>query len=152
MGILSLVLAVGLPSGSVKGADHVDAPALTSPGDGDGRLDINDLYVFQSPENPNNTVMIMTLNPFSVPGPNYVLHHQAEYDFNVDNNGDAASDREFHITVKKPDLTGAQEVRIRGNGVNDRGMTDEIINLDNGGRLMIADFDDPFYFDLLAFL
>ncbi len=41
-------------------ADHLDAPILTGRGD----LDVNDVYAFQSPTNANNTVLIMTVNPF----------------------------------------------------------------------------------------
>jgi len=44
-------------------ADHREAPALLFENGGDRSLDLNDLYVFRSPANRKNTVMIMTVNP-----------------------------------------------------------------------------------------
>ena len=48
---------------SALAADHLDAPVLRAPGQG-GR-DINDVYAFQSPTNPANSVLVMTVNPFA---------------------------------------------------------------------------------------
>ena len=47
------------PCLSARAADHLDAPILV----GNGQLDINDVYAFQSPSNADNTVLIMTVNP-----------------------------------------------------------------------------------------
>ena len=43
----------------LQAADHLDAPNLS------GDDDVNDLYAFQSPNNPDNTVLVLTTNPFA---------------------------------------------------------------------------------------
>ena len=54
-------VAVGVPALTTQGADHLDAPLVQA----DGRIDINDVYVFESPSDPNNTVLVMTVNPLA---------------------------------------------------------------------------------------
>jgi len=54
-----VVLLVGVAPQFSGAADHLEAPFVQT----DGRIDINDVYVFESPSNPDNTVLIMTVNP-----------------------------------------------------------------------------------------
>jgi hypothetical protein len=44
-------------------SNHFSAAMLKFPGD-DARLDLTDLFVFASPENPGKTVVILDVNPF----------------------------------------------------------------------------------------
>ena len=44
------------------GADHRDGPLLVDAGSSLAGLDLNDLYIFQSPTNSANTVLIMTVS------------------------------------------------------------------------------------------
>ena len=44
-------------------SNHFSAAMLKFPG-GDARLDLTDLFVFASPENPGKTVVILDVNPF----------------------------------------------------------------------------------------
>ena len=58
--IPALALAASVVSISPsQAADHLEAPLVQA----DGRTDINDLYAFQSPEDPSKTVLVMTVNP-----------------------------------------------------------------------------------------
>ena len=50
---------------------------------GDQRLDLCDLYAFQSPADPNRTVIILNANPNAD-----ALHPDAIYRVNIDNDGD----------------------------------------------------------------
>ena len=159
--LLIITLAVGavaLPAGA---ADHLDAPGLTSPG-GDGRLDINDIYAFQSPENPDNVVLIMTVNPAAGALSPTTFHNNAFYQFLVDYDNDS-NDRDAAITFRfsRPDDNDQQQVTITAEGNKGpdllaSGMTNEVITLNSGLgspiRAFAGTFDDPFFFDLHAFL
>ena len=50
-----------------RAADHLDAPGLTPPG-GSVQTDVTDLYAFQSPTNPDNTVLVLNVNGVASPG------------------------------------------------------------------------------------
>src|SRR6516164_10554011 len=54
---------------------------------GDQRLDLCDLYAFQSPNNPSRTVIILNANPNAD-----ALHPDAIYRLNIDNDGDLLTD------------------------------------------------------------
>lgn len=54
---------------------------------GDQRLDLCDLYVFQSPTDPSRTVIILNANPTAD-----ALHPDAIYRLNIDNDGDCLTD------------------------------------------------------------
>ena len=57
---------------------------------GDQRLDLCDLYAFQSPADKNRTVIILNANPNAD-----ALHPDAIYRVNIDNDGDYLSDMTF---------------------------------------------------------
>src|ERR1700722_13371308 len=84
-------------------SNHFSADNLKFPGD-DRRLDLTDVYVFQSPENPDKTVLIIDSNPTSAPppipapttGPEF--HPDAVYRINIDTDGDAKADIAFTFT------------------------------------------------------
>jgi hypothetical protein len=143
-------LAVGAAVMLVRGADHGDAPGVRVT----SRLDINDVYAFQSPADAAHTVLIMTVSPLAgITGPT-TFHPQGNYEFKVDTNGDAVEDLTFQLTFANPDQ-GAQAIRLKSRGqtadVDARGFTGQNISLPGGGALRAGLFDDPFFFDLLAF-
>ncbi|MFQ6029202.1 MAG: DUF4331 family protein, partial [Dehalococcoidia bacterium] len=148
VGILGLILTFGMPSDLVRGADHLDAPSLTSPG-GDGRLDINDVYAFVSPTDSDKTVLIMTVNPGAGALSPVTFHPKAKYEFLIDNDGDAKEDKRIVVSFK--DRNGGQELRAKGPGFNIRGSAGGVIE---AGAIKVATgvYDDPFFFDLDAFL
>ncbi|WP_099024111.1 DUF4331 family protein [Mycolicibacterium palauense] len=64
---------------------------------GDQRLDLCDLYVFESPADPTRTVLILNANPnadFMYPG--------AVYRLNIDNNGDLRTEIAFSFVFSEP--------------------------------------------------
>lgn len=145
---LFVLLALAVP---VSAADHLDAPDVAE----DGRLDINDIYMFQSPTNANNVVMSMTVNPIAgVMSPTTFAPH-GRYQFHVDNNGDACPDITFELTFGSPrGAGGSQRVVLRRNGaLIARGVTGRNVPIRRagGGLLRCDTFDDPFFFDLAGF-
>ena len=157
--LLALALAFGLVAAPARAADHLDAPGLTPPG-GDTRLDITDVYVFQSPNNADNTVLIMGVNPLAGNLNNGTFRSGAAYDIKIDSNGDAKEDLTYRIRFSTPDGSLVQQVRLfqegGAGGDNDdpiaRGRTGQNITIPGGGMLRAGVFDDPFFFDLNAFL
>ena len=151
----------------MRGADHGDAPGVRI----NSRLDINDVYAFQAPGNAGHTVLILTVSPLAGITGATTFHPQGRYLFKVDTNGDALEDITFRITFSNPNDRGVQRVGLkeiggrddddddddeRGNGngrngVEATGLTEENIAVGAGGTLRAGRFDDPFFFDLLAF-
>ncbi len=146
------VLAIAAPLvlftfSAVQAADHLDAPLLA----GNGDSDINDLYAFQSPSNPDNTVLIMTVNPFAgvVSGENFV--ENVSYNFAIDNDGDAQADVTYSTTFTAP-IAGVQTLTTLRNGSTyATGNTGANIATPGGGTLAVGVYDDPFFFDLVGF-
>lgn len=156
MGLAALavtLVALAAVPGTVSAADHLDAPGLTSPG-GDGRLDIADLYAFKD---GSSTVFIQTVNPLTVPGANPGFDPDASYEFVVDQDGNAKADRTYKATFGPQQPSGQQWVTLRavpasGGSVIAEGWTGTDIPVRGGGLLRADVFDDPFFFDLVAFL
>ena len=84
-------------------SNHFSADNLKFPGD-DRRLDLTDVFVFQSADDPDKTVLIIDSNPTSAPppipapttGPEF--HPDAVYRINVDTDGDLRADLAFTFT------------------------------------------------------
>jgi hypothetical protein len=139
----------------VPAADHLDAPDLRIQGQG-GR-DINDVYTFLSPNNPANTVLIVTVNPFAgMVNPFGTISERTfdpgvEYQLQIDNNGDAVADVTYATTFT-PAVGGVQTLTTTRNGASvATGSTGADVSLTGGGTLHAALFDDPFFFDLVGF-
>src|SRR6266480_1391409 len=64
---------------------------------GDQRLDLCDLYAFQSPTDPSRTVIILNANPNAD-----ALHPDAIYRLNIDNDGDLLTDVALSYVFSKP--------------------------------------------------
>jgi len=132
-------------------ADHLDAPLLV----GNGDVDINDLYAFQSPTNPDNTVLIVTVNPFAplageVNGTTF--NPGARYEFLIDNDGDALPDVIYSASFTAASPEGVQALQLSRNNSNyGFGSTETDIVTSSGGALRAGLFDDPFFFDLAGF-
>src|SRR6202522_1272452 len=65
---------------------------------GDPRLDLCALYAFQSPADPNRTVIILNANPNAD-----ALHPDAIYRVNIDTDGDCLTDIAFSYVFSKPE-------------------------------------------------
>jgi hypothetical protein len=73
---------------------------------GDQRLDLCDLYAFQSPADPDRTVLILNANPQAD-----ALHPDAIYRLAIDNNGDLRNDIAFSYVFSEP-VDGRQTVDV----------------------------------------
>ena len=147
---LTLTL-LGTPFALVNAADHGDAPGVRF----DTRLDINDVYAFQSPADAANVVFIMTVCPLAGTISPAEFAPKARYEFNIDTDGDADMDHGFRFTFgKRSALTGTQKVTLKGFGAaKDRatGDTGSTVAIPTGGSFRAALYDDPFFFDLVGF-
>ncbi|MCB0060895.1 MAG: DUF4331 domain-containing protein, partial [Caldilineaceae bacterium] len=80
-------------------SSHREAPLISK----DAFADNTDTYVFISPENANNVVLIGSWIPFEAPegGPNYFeWDDNARYDIYVDNDGDAVADITYTLSSR----------------------------------------------------
>lgn len=64
---------------------------------GDQRLDLCDLYAFQSPKDPTRTALILNANPLA-----NALHPDAIYRLAIDNDGDLLNDLAFSFVYSVP--------------------------------------------------
>jgi putative cell wall-binding protein len=86
-----------LAPGTGNAASHREAPYIA----GDPRVDNTDVYTFVSPEDPDTVTMVANWWPFQEPdgGPNFFrFDENAQYDINVDNDGDAVADIVYRWT------------------------------------------------------
>jgi hypothetical protein len=87
-------------------SNHFSADNLKFPGD-DRRLDLTDVFVFKSPDNPDKTVLIIDSNPTSAPppipapvtGPEF--YPGAVYRINVDTDGDNHAEAAFSFVFSE---------------------------------------------------
>jgi hypothetical protein len=153
--LLGLLLAL---AGGVAmlswGADHRDGPIFVNTA-ASGQHDLNDIYIFQSPANSANTVMIMDVSPFPGNLTPATFDPATYFDFKLDNNGDAVEDMTFRVTFGPPDSNGVQNVTLRGLpavkfpnfGILAKGKTGQNLPVAGGGMFRAAVHDDPFFFD-----
>jgi hypothetical protein len=82
-------------------SNHYSAANLKFPGD-DARLDLTDLFVFQPPDDPGTTVLIIDVNPYTTgmsAMPPFLMksefHPDGIYRINIDTDADAQADAAF---------------------------------------------------------
>jgi hypothetical protein len=150
-------LIIGLNATRVGAADHLDAPTVKH----DGRIDINDVYVFQG-KNTAHTALVMTVNPAAGLLSPTTFRHGAVYEFKVDTGSDAIEDMALRIRFGEVRANGSQSIRVyraRGeraqHGTRGRllgsGWTNQVVDLKGHGRAWAGLVDDPFFFDLARF-
>ena len=166
-GVLLLVA-----SSVCQGADHRDSPRLLANVPTLGNVDINDVYVFQSPSVADRTVIILTLSPAAgMIGP-ATFSPSAVYEIRVQNTSALADNLVLQFTFSAPDAYGRQNYQlVKETAVGQPlatqtgvappsaiqtqvlafGLTGQTLNVKGGGRVMAGLFDDPFFFDLNAF-
>jgi hypothetical protein len=166
----ALVSFVAVLSGQAtisNAADHLEAPGVMGSGD----LDINDLYVFQSPNDANTAVLAMTVNPFAAGGASLGGYNSgtafrsaaagASYQFHIENDaGAAGTDLTYtaafgdvvggtqSFTLTRTQVTGALAGTSTVVGASSTGLTGLIAT---GGQVTAGQFDDPFFFDFVGF-
>jgi len=156
------IMVLGLGAAAVTpvtAADHRDGPRIANNSATTGNLDLNDLYVFQGPANRNNTVLILTCAPGAgVVSPNTFVPG-GFYEFKVDNTGDAHEDLTLRFIFSDPDRFGRQAyhafaISAASGNVQQlaSGVTGRTARVRGGGQVTAGLFDDPFFFDFLAFM
>jgi streptogramin lyase len=116
--------AASFSGGVFVAADRLDGPLFGPPGItiSNMRRNINDVFAFQSPANPSNSVLILDVSPFSTATTPNTFDESAAYELRVANrvlptaaNGGAVSDDlTFRVTFGPPDISGVQDVTLRG--------------------------------------
>ncbi len=162
-------LAVGAAAfGSASAAyasDHLDAPGVVNR----GQADINDLYAFQNPNNADNTILVLTVNPFAgAPRPEFfpnpgtpspiIFGDNVDYRIRIDNDGDFVPDVTYSTTFRNgtagdPASQTVSVTRFDSGSVSDyaMGSTETTISNGSGAQVYAGLFDDPFFFDERGF-
>jgi Domain of unknown function (DUF4331) len=160
------------PTVHLEGAlvsNHYSAANLRFPGD-DSRLDLTDLFVFASPDDPGRTVLIIDVNPYTTglsAMPPFLMksgfHPDGIYRINIDSNGDAEADAAFTFVFSELEAgqqTGAAYFAIGQDARNPEPAGDVLIagtpvGFDNTAepvqagpvRLFFGVRSDPFFAD-----
>ncbi len=90
-GLMATAGLAGLTPGMAEAPSHREAPLIS----GDPEADNTDVYAFVSPDKQDTVTLVANWLPFEEPngGPNfYQFRPGADYDINVDSNGDAKPD------------------------------------------------------------
>jgi Domain of unknown function (DUF4331) len=168
---VGVLVAALMPSIS-EAADHRDSPRLMANITFEGNLDINDVYIFQSPTTKNSTVMIVTLSPDAgVVGPAQ-FRPFVNYEIRVQNTAALADNLVFVFNFSEPDAYGRQNFQVVKRSAKGQplvtqagvapasaitaqqiafGTTGQTVAVKGGGKVTAGLFDDPFFFDLNAF-
>ena len=145
-----------LASQPLEGADHTDAPGSTS----DPAADITDVYAFRSPENPDNLVVVVNVNPLTAPAQNTSTNFDSgvAYNIHVDNSGDLVADATATFTFSASGGTftvNGLGDPISGSVTQPSGGTmasTPIIAEAGGIRAFAGQRDDPFFMDFVGFV
>ncbi len=158
LALASLFLALGL----FMSADHIDAPLVTG-----GKVDLTDLYVFQSPENSNNLVFAANvqglLDPASTSAASFDPNSMLE--FNIDNDGDNVEDLVIQCIYEDgmlrvygpvaPQTVGTTSRIDTGAGMISTGIStygaSPMVAEGNGMKAFAGPRDDPFFFDFVRY-
>src|SRR5262245_13804352 len=119
-------------------------------------VELENLYVFRSTTNANNTVFILTSNALAGERTPTTFDPTRVYALNIDRSGDALADFRLLAKFSPLDANGAQEyvlqrVGARGLGVIAHGNTGANLALPGGGTTRAGLQDDPFFFDQVGF-
>lgn len=152
-----LVAVVGM--NLAVASDHADTQEVVDR----AGTDISDVYVFPSPENPDNVVLIMNVNPLIGQGGSASFDPEVLYQFKVDMNKDGMEDRVIQVQFTG---TGAnQKVKIAGPAApNEVGTTNtlmtplpvegtinSVFNPSENMKVFAGVREDSFFFDLEQF-
>ncbi len=157
-----LMALVAVSAIYVIAADHIEAPAVTGT-----PADITDIYAFESPENPNNLVLVYNVQGLLDPAStqNASFDQRTLLEFNIDNDGDNVEDLVIQALFKRgkvivsgpvtPSITGLLSKRERSSytviaDVTQYGESPKFTEND-GLKVFAGPRDDPFYFDSRQF-
>lgn len=147
----ALMIAAASPTFA---ADHLDSSIASA----NLQSDIADVYLFRSPVNPNNVVLVATHQSiFDFAGGNTggaMFTDQGTYAFLIDTGGDAREEitlsTKFTENGRKFTMSGFTFGSISGT-VTPVGTAQPLIAEKNGVKIFAGPRDDPFFFDLIGF-
>lgn len=159
---MGAALVIGLTV-FITSADHIDSPAVTNM-----PTDVTDFYAFQSPENSSNMVFVANLSGLMSPS----ATGSAQFDenvlveFNIDNDGDNVEDLVIQAIPKDGKMYVFGPVAPSQTGTSSQIITaDDPVSVDitaygespkvsnSGGiKVFAGPRDDPFFFDLTAYM
>ena len=181
LGAAITVLSIGAVPLLTSAADHLDAPALggtvvagdIAPHSEHGDRDLNDLYVFEAPNDPGRTAIAITVNPaINLFGGDFGTN--VRYVINVDTNGDNVQDVAYVTTFSAEDdeddddassaasaldfkvtrYTGSRAVSLKGGSTVAHGDTNAAAKSNGTSNIWAwaGVRSDPFFFDLTGFI
>jgi len=157
----AIALTVAGSIGPAVGADHLDAPGLTSPSSRPD-ADITDIYAFQGAD-PSRTALVLDVGPAAGAIAPTTFGTDVTYAFNIDRNGDARPDLAYAVRFGAGDGAGQPWTLTRYTGSNARTMRTGVVlgsgrtndttgsRIKGDGRVFAGLRSDPFFFDLVAF-
>ena len=151
------VLCFGVLSFAASAADHRDGPKFSDASGAVAALDLNDLFVFRSPVNVKNTVLILTVSPFAGVLTPESFDSRLSYEIVIDQDLDDLPELTFRTSFSAPVEGSPQSVTLaswrpgRGTRTIARGVTGVNTPLGTGGMFRAAMHDDPFFFDAIGF-
>jgi hypothetical protein len=115
---LGFILAAGAalyPFHTVRASDHRDSPTADANAEGD----ITDIFAFLDPNDSSQLVLIMNVNPFSVPAETPTYHYSTQflYQFKIANDRDLDADVVIQATfddVPTTTCASGQIIKIYG--------------------------------------
>ncbi len=160
--LIAAIAAIGVTSGVLVAADHLDAPAVSNTAS-----DITDLYVFRGHDH-NNLVFVANTQGLLSPGATSGAHFDPNtlIEFKIDNDGDNVEDLVIQAIYKdgkmnvygpyKPLMTDEKSVidpeqRPAKVDVTKYGESEKLGYGDKGIKIFAGPRDDPFFFDLTQF-
>ena len=158
IGLAAAAVAIALlVLGPARGADHTEAPGLQ----GDPAADITDIFAFRSAENSDNLVVVINVNPLTVPADNASANFatDVDYEIHVDNTGDLVADATVNVTFSGDPLEFTLAVEALGLSITgpvtppsvDATAPDPISTESGGIKVFAGQRDDPFFFDAVGF-
>jgi len=161
---------IALAAGIVYAADHIDAPAVTGPGNTSLEPDIADLYAFQSPSDNTKMVFAVTWNGLLSPSRTAMANfsNNVMFEINIDNTGDNVEDLVIQAKFQDGKFRVYGPVRPAAPGINSTIVTSgpmlegtitpyganvaPIVASNNSGmKAFVGPRDDPFFFDIVRF-
>jgi len=160
VGVAALILPAVLITRAYS-SDHADTPNIAAnPGQ-----DITDVFMFPSPTNANNVVLVMNVHPLIGPGEGTATFFDPNvlYQFKIDNTGDAVED--LVIQAKFTGTGATQKVAISGpirpsttgnankieHAFSTTGVYNTTFSPTPGMTVFAGPREDPFFFDLDQF-
>ena len=167
--LIGSLVVIALLGGVLFAADHIDAPAVTGPGNTSPANDITDIYAFQSPA--DNSKMVFALNTQGLLAPAATGAAQfpsnVMYEINIDNTGDNVEDLVIQCLIQDGTMRAYGPVAVTTPGTSSTvitsgpstdvsvtayGATSPSIGTNsNGINVFAGPRDDPFFFDLGRF-